>query len=71
MILESLGLVNDEANDGGEAVEKSLAEPFDLVLMDISMPVLDGVDATKKIRKRLGPAELPRFVVRWWVRWLS
>ncbi|MEM9398455.1 MAG: ATP-binding protein, partial [Pseudomonadota bacterium] len=59
MILESLGLVIDEANDGGEAVEKSLAEPFDLVLMDISMPVLDGVDATKKIRKRLGPAELP------------
>ncbi|NTU78815.1 MAG: response regulator transcription factor [Chloroflexales bacterium] len=39
-----------EARDGGEAVELALAQRPDVVVMDINMPVLSGVEATRQIR---------------------
>jgi CheY-like chemotaxis protein len=39
-----------EAEDGKMAVEKAKTQQFDLILMDIQMPILDGYDATKEIR---------------------
>jgi PAS domain S-box-containing protein len=44
-----------EARDGQQAVEAARAQPFDLILMDIRMPVLDGLDATRAIRAEPGP----------------
>ncbi|KOY52959.1 response regulator [Polaribacter dokdonensis] len=49
--LEKEELIVDSANNGLEAVDKMKAKDFDLVLMDIHMPKLNGFKATEKIRK--------------------
>ncbi len=44
-----------EAGDGREALELYSADPVDLVLMDLRMPVLDGIAATSEFKKLLDP----------------
>jgi CheY-like chemotaxis protein len=48
--LRSLGLTYEVVGDGAAAVQAALAGDFDLVLMDIQMPVMDGVCATEVLR---------------------
>ncbi len=47
-----------EAANGQEAVEKAIELKPDLILMDISMPVFNGIEATRRLRKLKLPAKI-------------
>ncbi len=55
-LLRSVGLAVETADDGGSAVQLALARHYDLILMDMQMPVQDGLAATREIRRRVGHA---------------
>ena len=50
-LLEAYGFKVTEAENGEQAVQKALVTHPDLILMDIMMPVMDGVEATKRLRQ--------------------
>lgn len=55
-LCEMFGCTSETAEDGAEAVAAVQERPFDLILMDIKMPRMDGVQATQAIRALDGPA---------------
>lgn len=57
--LERKGYAVAVAVDGAEAVEKSLSANPDLILMDMNIPIIDGWEATRRIKAAAETAEIP------------
>jgi signal transduction histidine kinase/ActR/RegA family two-component response regulator len=61
--LQQLGHQVQIAVDGQEGVHFALSGKFDVVIMDIMMPVMDGIEATRRIRKEFSLDALPIFAI--------
>lgn len=53
------GLEVVEAKDGAEAVEKAIAELPDMIVMDLSLPIIDGWEATRRIKHDARTSHIP------------
>jgi len=61
-VLSKFGLEPDVAENGVEAVAALQQKPYDLILMDVQMPEMDGLEATRQIVARWGEAGRPRII---------
>lgn len=61
-LLKKLGCEPFIASSGAEAIEKISRQPFDLILMDVQMPDMDGFQTTQTLRSQFAPSTLPPII---------
>ena len=59
ILQEDIGLLVDVANNGAQAIDIAATHDYDLILMDMQMPVMDGLTATKALRQQAKHMKTP------------